>query len=122
MWHLCGIRSDEFQVPLNEYQCPPLKIANVQTQLENLISKNHYLNQAAREAFRSYLQAYASHSLKSVFDINKLDLAKTAKSFGFASPPKVNISAKRPVEDEDSDDEAAIRKKKRHHQKRSRQA
>ncbi|ORX39681.1 P-loop containing nucleoside triphosphate hydrolase protein [Kockovaella imperatae] len=110
------------KVPLNEYQCPPLKIANVQTQLENLISKNHYLNQSAREAFRSYLQAYASHSLKSVFDINKLDLAKVAKSFGFASPPKVNISAKRPAADDvDSDDEAAIRQKKRHNSKKRRQ-
>jgi ATP-dependent RNA helicase DDX18/HAS1 len=40
---------------------------------------------------RSYLQAYASHSLRSVFDVNKLDLVKVAKSFGFTAPPRVDI-------------------------------
>ena len=29
---------------------------------------------------------------KSIFDVNKLDLAKVAKAFGFAVPPRVDIS------------------------------
>lgn len=37
------------------------------------------------------MQAYASHSLRSVFDVNKLDLVKVAKSFGFPAPPRVDI-------------------------------
>lgn len=61
-------------------------------QLENLISKNHYLNESARDGYRSYLQSYASYSLKKIFDVNKLDLAKVGKAFGFSVPPKVNIS------------------------------
>ena len=49
-------------------------------------------SQSAKDGYRSYLQAYASHSLRSVFDVNKLDLIKVAKSFGFATPPRVDIT------------------------------
>ena len=80
------------KVPLNEYSFPKDKVANVQTQLEKLINKNYYLNQSAKDGYRSYLQAYASYSLKKIFDVNKLDLKKVAKAFGFSVPPKVNIS------------------------------
>ena len=48
--------------------------------------------QSAKDGYRSYLQAYASHSLRSVFDVHKLDLVKVAKSFGFATPPRIDIS------------------------------
>ncbi|KAL1411196.1 ATP-dependent RNA helicase [Vanrija albida] len=97
------------KVPLNEYKFPQNKIADVQRQLESLISKNHYLNTSARDGYRSYLQAYASYSLKKIFDVNKLDLAKVGRAFGFAIPPKVNISVgsikgKKTV-DSDSDDD-----------------
>lgn len=80
------------KVPLNEYTFPPNKIANVQNQLEKLIAKNYYLHQSAKEGYRSYIQAYGSYSLKRIYDIHKLDLAKVAKAFGFAVPPKVNVT------------------------------
>ncbi|CCD24020.1 ATP-dependent RNA helicase HAS1 NDAI_0C03600 [Naumovozyma dairenensis CBS 421] len=80
------------KVPLNEYEFPTNKIANVQSQLEKLIKSNYYLHQTAKDGYRSYLQAYASHSLKTVYQIDKLDLAKVAKSYGFSIPPKVNIT------------------------------
>ncbi|KAG0227477.1 ATP-dependent RNA helicase [Actinomortierella wolfii] len=80
------------KVPLNEYQFPSNKIANVQSQLEKLVEKNYYLNKSARDGFRSYLQSYASYALKSIFNVNNLDLAKVGKAFGFSVPPKVNIS------------------------------
>ncbi|KAI7904436.1 ATP-dependent RNA helicase HAS1 [Cokeromyces recurvatus] len=82
----------EAKVPLNEFQFPENKISNVQSQLEKLIDKNFYLNQSARDAFRSYLQAYATYHLKKIFDVDKLDLVKVAKSFGFNVPPKVNLA------------------------------
>ena len=95
------------KVPLNEYQFPKNKIADIQKQLESLISKNHYLNTSARQAFKSYLQAYQSHSLKGVYDVNKLDLLKVAKSYGFATPPKVSIKAgsMKPKKRDNIDDE-----------------
>ncbi|ROW00721.1 hypothetical protein VSDG_03324 [Cytospora chrysosperma] len=79
------------RVPVVEFDFPASKIMNIQSQLEKLIGKNYYLNQSAKDGYRSYLHAYASHSLRSVFDVNKLDLVKVAKSFGFATPPRVDI-------------------------------
>ncbi|OBZ78905.1 ATP-dependent RNA helicase HAS1 [Grifola frondosa] len=82
----------EAKVPLNEFSFPADKIANVQSQLEKLLQKNYFLHQSARDGYRSYLQAYASYSLKNIFDVNQLDLAKVGKSFGFSVPPRVNVN------------------------------
>ncbi|UKZ93421.1 ATP-dependent RNA helicase [Trichoderma asperellum] len=79
------------RVPVVEFEFPRKKIINVQSQLEKLIGKNYYLQQSAKEAFKAYLHAYASHSLRSVYDVQKLDLVKIAKSFGFPTPPRVDI-------------------------------
>lgn len=80
------------RVPVVEFDFPASKIVNVQSQLEKLISQNYYLNKSAKDGYRSYLQAYASHSLRSVFDVNKLDLVKVSKGFGFSAPPRVDIA------------------------------
>ncbi|KAE9410799.1 DEAD-domain-containing protein [Gymnopus androsaceus JB14] len=109
----------EAKVPLNEFSFPQERILNIQSQLEKLLSKNYYLHQSAKDGFRSYLQAYASYSLKKIFDVNALDLAKVGKAFGFAVPPRVNVnlgtgsskpsnapkSGKKRPRDEDQDDE-----------------
>ncbi|OXB71672.1 UNVERIFIED_CONTAM: hypothetical protein H355_001650 [Colinus virginianus] len=81
-------------VPLNEYTFPPSKIANVQTQLERLIEKNYYLHKSSRDAYRSYLHAYASHTLKDIFNVHALDLQRVARAFGFAVPPRVELNLK----------------------------
>jgi ATP-dependent RNA helicase DDX18/HAS1 len=81
----------EAKVPLNEYEFPPSKLANVQSQLEKLVEKNYYLHQAARDAFRAYVLAYNSHQHRDVFNVHALDLRAVARSFGFATPPKVAI-------------------------------
>jgi ATP-dependent RNA helicase DDX18/HAS1 len=52
---------------------------------------NISFKQSAKDGYRSYLQAYASHSLRSVFNVNELDLVKVAKSFGFNAPPRVDM-------------------------------
>ncbi|KAG5304539.1 ATP-dependent RNA helicase HAS1 [Histoplasma capsulatum G186AR] len=82
----------EARVPVVEFDFPAKRIVNVQSQLEKLIGQNYYLNKSAKDGYRSYLQAYASHSLRSVFDVHKLDLVKVAKSFGFPTPPRVDIT------------------------------
>ncbi|KAH8677687.1 ATP-dependent RNA helicase-like protein has1 [Xylariales sp. PMI_506] len=79
------------RVPVTEFEFPANKIINIQSQLEKLVSQNYYLNQSAKDGFRSYLHAYSAHSLRSVYDVNKLDLTKVAKSFGFQKPPRVDI-------------------------------
>lgn len=52
---------------------------------------------SAKEAFKSYVRAYDSHHLKTIFDISTLDLAKVSLSFGFKVPPAVDlkVSAKK---------------------------
>ena len=57
-----------------------------------MLQKNYFLHQSAKDGYRSYLQAYASYSLKKIFDVNQLDLAKVGKAFGFSVPPRVNVN------------------------------
>jgi len=59
-----------------------------------LIEKNYYLNCSAKDGYRSYLQAYASHHQREIFDVNKLDLGAIALSFGLAVPPRVDLAVK----------------------------
>ncbi|KAK7920576.1 ATP-dependent RNA helicase HAS1 [Apiospora marii] len=81
----------EARVPITEFDFPANKIVNIQSQLEKLVSQNYYLNKSAKDGFKAYIHAYSSHSLRSIFDVNKLDLAKVAKSFGFNAPPRIDI-------------------------------
>lgn len=60
-------------------------------QLEKLITKNYYLHKSAKDGYRSYLQAYASHQHRDIFNVNTLDLLKVAKAYGFQVPPAVNL-------------------------------
>merc|ERR1712039_470123 len=81
-------------VPVAEYSFPPSKISNIQPQLERVIEKNYHLHRSSRDAYRSYMHAYAAHSHKDCFDVHKLDLAQVAKAFGFSAPPKVELNLK----------------------------
>jgi len=80
------------KIPLNEFEFQWSKVSNIQGELEKLISKNYFLHTSAKTAFKAYVRAYASHTLKEVFDITKLDLKKVALSFGFTVPPSVNLT------------------------------
>ncbi|XP_008558755.1 probable ATP-dependent RNA helicase pitchoune [Microplitis demolitor] len=79
------------RVTVNEFDFSWNKIANIQPQLEQIISKNYHLNLSAKEAFKSYVRAYDSHHLKQIFDVETLDLFQVGKSFGFATPPAVDL-------------------------------
>jgi ATP-dependent RNA helicase DDX18/HAS1 len=50
---------------------------------------------SAKEAYKAYIRAYASHSMKSVYDVNTLGLQQVAKSFGFRVAPFVDIGKKK---------------------------
>ncbi|KAI4488527.1 hypothetical protein M0802_011530 [Mischocyttarus mexicanus] len=79
------------KIPVNEFDFSWNKIADIQLQLEKLISKNYFLNISAKEAYKAYVRAYDSHHLKQIFDVQTLDLAKVATSFGFTVPPAVDL-------------------------------
>jgi len=82
------------KVSMSEYEFPTKKIARVQEALEKLVSKNYYLHKSARDGYRSFLMSYASHALKTIFNVHELDLVGVAKSFGFSVPPRVHLPLK----------------------------
>lgn len=82
----------EAKVPIQQFEFPQSKVAKVQAQLEKIVEKNYYLHQSAREAYRSYILAYANHQHKHIFNVHTLDLMAVAKSFGFSGPPKINLN------------------------------
>jgi len=59
--------------------------------LEKLIEKNYFLHKSAQDGYKAYVRAYASHGLKTIFNVNSLDLQKVALSFGFKVPPFVHL-------------------------------
>ncbi|KAH1131319.1 hypothetical protein J1N35_002697 [Gossypium stocksii] len=80
------------KVPVKEYEFDEKKLANVQSHLEKLVANNYYLNKSAKDAYRSYILAYNSHSMKDIFNVHRLDLQAVAASFCFSCPPKVNLN------------------------------
>ncbi|XP_016895543.1 ATP-dependent RNA helicase DDX18 isoform X2 [Cynoglossus semilaevis] len=80
------------KVPLSEFEFSWTKISDIQSQLEKLIEKNYYLHKSAQEAYKSYVRAYDSHSLKQIYSVNTLNLLMVALSFGFKVPPFVDLN------------------------------
>ncbi|KAG9160051.1 hypothetical protein Leryth_005780 [Lithospermum erythrorhizon] len=80
------------KVPVKEYEYDDKKIANVQSHLEKLVANNYYLNKSAKEAYRAYILAYNSHSMKDIFNVHRLDLQEVASSFCFSGPPQINLN------------------------------
>ncbi|XP_063128478.1 ATP-dependent RNA helicase DDX18 isoform X1 [Rattus norvegicus] len=80
------------KVPLNQFDFSWSKVSDIQSQLEKLIEKNYFLHKSAQEAYKSYIRAYDSHSLKQIFNVNNLNLPQVALSFGFKVPPFVDLS------------------------------
>ena len=70
----------EARVPIHEYVFPQNKLANVQSQLENLIESNYYLHTSARDAYKGYVLAYNAHILKDAFNAHTLDLMKVCSA------------------------------------------
>ncbi|CAN6298149.1 unnamed protein product [Urochloa humidicola] len=79
-------------ISLTESEFSEKRVPKLQSQLANIVGRNYFLNKSAKEAYRSYLLAYNSHSMKHIFDIHQLDLKKVAASFGFKDPPKVSLN------------------------------
>ncbi|KAM9448009.1 ATP-dependent RNA helicase DDX18-like [Salvelinus alpinus] len=80
------------KVPLSEFEFSWAKISDIQGQLEKLIEKNYYLHKSAQEAYKSYVRAYDSHSLKTIYSVNTLNLPMVALSFGFKVAPYVDLN------------------------------
>eukprot|EP01061_Rhynchopus_euleeides_P008422 TRINITY_DN1748_c0_g1_i1.p1 TRINITY_DN1748_c0_g1~~TRINITY_DN1748_c0_g1_i1.p1 ORF type:complete len:572 (+),score=281.37 TRINITY_DN1748_c0_g1_i1:128-1843(+) len=83
----------QHKVTCNQYEFKTEKLSkNIQLQLEKLVEKTYYLHKSAREAYRAYLLAYASHSMQEVFNVSGLDLTKVAKSVGLQTAPAIDFN------------------------------
>ncbi|KAG6477803.1 hypothetical protein ZIOFF_061235 [Zingiber officinale] len=82
----------EAKVPVKEVEFNENRISNLQSHLETIVGENYHLSQSAKDAYRSYILAYNSHSMKNVFDAHRLNLKDVASSFCFSSPPKVKLN------------------------------
>ena len=56
-----------------------------------MVSKNYFLNLSAKEAYKAYVRAYESHSLKHIYDVQNLDMKAVGTSFGFIVPPHIDL-------------------------------
>uniref|UniRef100_A0A453PLM5 ATP-dependent RNA helicase n=1 Tax=Aegilops tauschii subsp. strangulata TaxID=200361 RepID=A0A453PLM5_AEGTS len=65
-------------ISLTEYEFSEKHVPKSQSKLEKIVAGNYFLNQSAKEAYRSYLLAYNSHSMKDIFDVHQLDLKSSA--------------------------------------------
>ncbi|KAJ4893958.1 DEAD-box ATP-dependent RNA helicase 51 [Raphanus sativus] len=80
------------KVPVKELEFNEKKLLNVRSALEKYVANDYNLNKTAKDAYRAYIAAYNSHSLKDIFNVHRLDLQAVALSFCFSSPPKVNLN------------------------------
>ncbi|CAM8966879.1 unnamed protein product [Rhodiola kirilowii] len=91
------------RVPVEKCDYDMSKLLNVQSHLENVLSTNYFLHKSAKDAYRAYLLAYKSHSMKDCFDVRRLDLQAVATSFCLTVAPHVSLNI---------DSTPSIRKKK----------
>lgn len=83
-------------VPLSEFEFPASKLFNIQSEMVDVVSKVYYLQKKAQDAIKAYMNAYAVHSLKKIFNINKIDIEGLGKSFGLAAVPQIDAPGWKP--------------------------
>lgn len=82
-------------IPVSEFEIP--KLADVQGQIEHHVNSSERFLRYAKDAYGSYLIAYASHSFRDVYNVHDLNKSDVAAAFGLVSLPDV-----------ESDDETSV--------------
>ncbi|CAM0876950.1 unnamed protein product [Alopecurus aequalis] len=82
----------EANISPTEYVLKKERVPNLQPVLEKIVFENNILKQSAKEAYKSYILAYNSHSMKDIFDVHALDLKGVAASFCLSDPPRLNLN------------------------------
>ncbi|XP_044021008.1 probable ATP-dependent RNA helicase pitchoune [Aphidius gifuensis] len=87
------VELENARVPVTEFNInwKKLPVVQIQEALEQFIDGSYEFKNLAKNAFIAYIRAYNSHQLTYIFNFSKLDINKTAKSFGFNKPPKVDL-------------------------------
>ena len=69
-------------IPVSEFEIPTKNLAEVQDQYEYHVNESDRLCRYARDAYGSYLIAYASHGFRDVYNVHDLSKEDVAMSFG----------------------------------------
>lgn len=80
-------------IPVSEFEIP--KLAEIQANIEYHVNENERLSRYARDAYGSFLIAYASHGFRDVYNVHDLNKNDVATAFGLVSLP---------IADDDDDD------------------
>jgi hypothetical protein len=82
-------------IPVSEFEIP--KLADIQGQIEYHVTRSESFSRYAKEAYGSYLIAYASHSFRDVYNVHDLNKNDVAAAFGLVQLPEI-----------ESDDETSV--------------
>eukprot|EP00581_Thalassiosira_minuscula_P012191 CAMPEP_0183715182 /NCGR_PEP_ID=MMETSP0737-20130205/9520_1 /TAXON_ID=385413 /ORGANISM="Thalassiosira miniscula, Strain CCMP1093" /LENGTH=733 /DNA_ID=CAMNT_0025944267 /DNA_START=94 /DNA_END=2295 /DNA_ORIENTATION=+ len=74
-------------IPVSEFEIPTGKLADVQSNIEYHVNENDRLLNLARDAYGSYLIAYASHGFRDVYNVHDLNKHDVASAFGLVGLP-----------------------------------
>lgn len=103
-------------IPVSEFEIP--KLADIQAHIEYHVNENERLLNYARDAYGSYLIAYASHSYRDVYNVHDLNKDDVAASFGLVSLPAIDDDSDEDVSDA-SDDVTRVRASSRERKERN---
>ncbi|KAL7462905.1 hypothetical protein ACHAXS_003282 [Conticribra weissflogii] len=79
-------------IPVSEFEIP--KLADIQANIEYHVNESESLKKYAKDAYGSYLIAYASHGFRDVYNVHDLNKNDVAAAFGLV----------RDLEDEEEDE------------------
>lgn len=72
-------------ITVSEFELP--KLAEIQLQIENLVNESERMLPFAKDAYGSYLIAYASHGFRDVYNVHDLHKGDVATAFGLIEVP-----------------------------------
>mmetsp|Transcript_40697 Transcript_40697/g.86688 ORF Transcript_40697/g.86688 Transcript_40697/m.86688 type:complete len:836 (+) Transcript_40697:67-2574(+) len=74
-------------IPVSEFEIPKGKLADVQSHIESHVNENERLLRLSRDAYGSYMMAYASHGFRDVYNVHDLNKSDVASAFGLVGLP-----------------------------------
>ncbi len=74
---------DAAAIPVSEYEVP--RLADMQSKIESRVNEDDKMLQLAKNAYGSYLIAYASHGFRDVYNVHDLNKDDVAAAFGLVS-------------------------------------
>jgi ATP-dependent RNA helicase DDX18/HAS1 len=76
---------DAASIPVIEFEIP--RLADIQSSVESRVNEDERMLQLAKNAYGSYLLAYASHGFRDVYNVHDLNKDDVAAAFGLVSNP-----------------------------------